>query len=42
VSPAFWFYAQNCFRVFPEGPEHFWSLTAEEQFYLFWPFIVLA
>ncbi len=44
VSWWFWVYLQN----FPmalnyplRGPNHFWSLAVEEQFYLVWPFLVL-
>ncbi len=45
VSWWFWVYLQN----FPmavnhpglHGPDHFWSLAVEEQFYLVWPFLVL-
>jgi len=44
VSGCFWVYLQNIFiasgaRVI--GPNHFWSLAVEEQFYLAWPFLVL-
>src|SRR5262249_2000493 len=40
----YWFYAANffsqwapidCLRI-----DHFWSLAVEEQYYLFWPFVV--
>ncbi len=43
----FWTYTQNLLFAFegwpPEGKllNHFWSLAIEEQFYLFWPFLVL-
>ncbi|MCG8700270.1 MAG: acyltransferase, partial [Bacteroidales bacterium] len=45
----FWFYAQNIFffikNTFIVSPgsdiiNHFWSLSIEEHFYLFWPFII--
>ena len=40
----FWSYLQNIVYTFPvvpfEGPNHFWSLAVEEQFYLVWPFLV--
>lgn len=44
VSTPFWFYLQNLylsFRLPIQGPDHFWSLAVEEQFYLVWPFVVL-
>lgn len=43
----FWTYTQNLFFAFKGWPEnsevlnHYWSLAIEEQFYLFWPFIIL-
>jgi len=43
-SWPFWVYLQNfwiSFRLPIYGPPHFWSLAVEEQFYLFWPFLVL-
>ncbi len=46
-QPWLWLYAQN-FKVIlsgdwvPCGMNHFWSLAVEEQFYLFWPFVVFA
>jgi peptidoglycan/LPS O-acetylase OafA/YrhL len=46
-QPWFWFYLQNWLFIF-KGPgynnflNHFWSLAAEEQFYLLWPLILLA
>jgi peptidoglycan/LPS O-acetylase OafA/YrhL len=45
-SVWFWLYLQNIpLTFFPAsavGPNHFWSLAVEEQFYLAWPLIVLA
>ena len=46
TAPAwpFWVYLQNIWFSMhwpAEGPNHFWSLGVEEQFYLFWPFLVL-
>ena len=42
----FWLYLQNIpltfFPASAAGPNHFWSLAVEEQFYLAWPLIVLA
>jgi peptidoglycan/LPS O-acetylase OafA/YrhL len=42
----FWTYIQNLFFAFNGWPsnqmlDHFWSLAVEEQFYLFWPLIIL-
>ncbi|MFV8465662.1 acyltransferase family protein [Flavobacterium sp. LB1P62] len=40
---AYVFYLQNFARTFnwgAVGPEHFWSLSVEEHFYLLWPAIV--
>jgi peptidoglycan/LPS O-acetylase OafA/YrhL len=40
---SFWTYLQNfaiSFNWNQQGPNHFWSLAIEEQFYLFWPFLV--
>ncbi|MEO5589356.1 MAG: acyltransferase [Gemmatimonadaceae bacterium] len=42
----FWSYASNLQILFPgwvrpEPLSHFWSLAVEEQFYLFWPAVVL-
>jgi peptidoglycan/LPS O-acetylase OafA/YrhL len=42
----FWLYAQNWLFIFDTPVDakflnHFWSLAVEEQFYLFWPLIVL-
>ena len=42
----FWSYLSNLQILFPAWPRpepltHFWSLAVEEQFYLFWPAVVL-
>jgi peptidoglycan/LPS O-acetylase OafA/YrhL len=42
----FWTYLSNLQILFPAWPRpeplsHFWSLAVEEQFYLFWPAVVL-
>jgi len=44
-SQQFYYYSylQNFARTFDwdvAGPTHFWSLSVEEHFYLFWPFMV--
>lgn len=39
----YWVYLQNVAMTFNWnnfGPDHFWSLSVEEHFYLFWPLIV--
>ena len=44
IAIPFWFYLQNFYTAFNvplHGPDHFWSLAVEEQFYLVWPFLVL-
>jgi peptidoglycan/LPS O-acetylase OafA/YrhL len=43
----FWGYVSNLQILFPAWPRpeplsHFWSLAVEEQFYLFWPAVVLV
>ncbi len=35
-----WLFVANYSRELPYGFAHFWSLSVEEQFYLFWPIIV--
>jgi peptidoglycan/LPS O-acetylase OafA/YrhL len=37
---SLWLFAVNWTQAAPYGFAHFWSLAVEEQFYLFWPFIV--
>lgn len=39
----FWTYLQNVGFTFTNlpGPNHFWSLAVEEQFYLLWPLLVI-
>lgn len=43
-----WFYLQNWLPIFHDPPfhdtqilGHFWSLSVEEHFYIFWPFLIL-
>ena len=38
---SLWLFAVNWTHAEPYGFGHFWSLAVEEQFYLFWPLIVL-
>ena len=41
----FWAFSQNIPQALGwpvNGPVHYWSLAVEEQFYLVWPFLVLA
>jgi peptidoglycan/LPS O-acetylase OafA/YrhL len=47
-APWYWTHATNLlnarahdFLVTPLGTGHFWSLAVEEQFYLFWPLLIL-
>jgi len=37
---SLWLFVVNWTNAAPYGFAHFWSLAVEEQFYLFWPFIV--
>jgi peptidoglycan/LPS O-acetylase OafA/YrhL len=37
---SLWLFIVNWTHAVPYGFGHFWSLAVEEQFYLFWPFIV--
>jgi peptidoglycan/LPS O-acetylase OafA/YrhL len=37
---SLWLFSVNWTHAAPYGFAHFWSLAIEEQFYLFWPFIV--
>jgi peptidoglycan/LPS O-acetylase OafA/YrhL len=37
---SLWLFTVNWTHAAPYGFAHFWSLAVEEQFYLFWPFIV--
>jgi peptidoglycan/LPS O-acetylase OafA/YrhL len=37
---SLWLFTLNWTHAAPYGFAHFWSLAVEEQFYLFWPFIV--
>lgn len=44
VSAYYWFYGQNVAEALGFhliGPDHFWSLAVEEQFYVVWPFVIL-
>jgi peptidoglycan/LPS O-acetylase OafA/YrhL len=39
----YWTYLQSFSQTFgwnAAGPNHFWSLSVEEHFYLFWPFLI--
>jgi peptidoglycan/LPS O-acetylase OafA/YrhL len=48
VQGWYWTFLANVFlavrgwTVAADGPTHLWSLAVEEQFYLIWPFVVLA
>ena len=37
---SLWLFTVNWTQAAPFGFGHFWSLAVEEQFYLFWPFVV--
>jgi peptidoglycan/LPS O-acetylase OafA/YrhL len=37
---SLWLFTVNWTQAAPYGFAHFWSLAVEEQFYLFWPFVV--
>jgi peptidoglycan/LPS O-acetylase OafA/YrhL len=37
---ALWLFTANTAHPIPYGFAHFWSLSIEEQFYLFWPLVV--
>jgi peptidoglycan/LPS O-acetylase OafA/YrhL len=37
---SLWLFTVNWTHAAPYGFAHFWSLAVEEQFYLFWPFVV--
>jgi peptidoglycan/LPS O-acetylase OafA/YrhL len=46
-QPSLWLFASNFPWSFvategASGPVHLWSIAVEEQFYLLWPFVVLA
>ncbi len=46
IKVWFWTYTSNLLAVFhgviiPPGTNHFWTLAVEEQFYMFWPAVVL-
>jgi peptidoglycan/LPS O-acetylase OafA/YrhL len=37
-----WLFTGNWLPALPNGFGHFWSLALEEQFYLFWPLLVVG
>jgi peptidoglycan/LPS O-acetylase OafA/YrhL len=45
-SPAWWLFNQQNFLIlklgyWPPGISHFWTLAVEQQYYLFWPLLIL-
>jgi len=47
IETYFWTYTQNIYIAFHDWPQnnyalwHLWSVAVEEQFYLFWPLVIL-